>query len=124
MQSLAFKAYGEVEHRTAGEKNIEYALFKQITEQMETVHRAEDPTPVEWADAINRNLQMWTILATDLMSEENGHSTELKGMLLRINEFVRRTSMHLLSGEGDIADLIEVNQTIMQGLQGAPAEQI
>lgn len=124
MQTLAFKAYGKVEHRTAGDRNIEHALFRQITEQMLAVKHAADPTPTEVADAINRNLQMWTTLATDLMSEENGHSNELKGMLLGINAFVRRTSMQLLSGEGDLADLIEVNQIIMQGLQGASVETV
>ena len=36
-------------------------------------------------------------------------------------EFVRQSSMKIMAGEGEIADLIEVNQSIMNGLSGAVA---
>lgn len=116
MQSLALKAYGSVQQRTAGDKEIEYALFAQITQGLEVVSNQEKPSPSVWADAISRNLQMWTVLAVDLMSDENKLPDTLKGGLLTLAEFVRRTSMEVLAGGEGLADLIDVNSTIMKGL--------
>ena len=121
MQSLAHKAYGDVQHRTASEKEIEYALFTQITQDLEQVASEEKPVPAVWADAISRNLQMWTILATDLMGSGNTLPDEIKKGLLILSEFVRRTSMSVLSGGEGLVDLIEINHTIMKGLSGEAA---
>ena len=121
MQSLAFKAYGEVKQRTAGEKEIEFALFRQITDALTQVSETEDVPPTEWADAIHRNQQLWTTIAIDLLHPGNALPDEMKRSLLYLAEFVRQTSMKIMAGEGDIADLIEVNQSIMTGLAGAAA---
>lgn len=121
MQSLAFKAYGEVKQRTAGEKEIEFALFRQITDALTQVSETEDVPPTEWADAIHRNQQLWTTIAIDLLQPGNALPDEMKRSLLYLAEFVRQTSMKIMAGEGDIADLIEVNQSIMTGLAGAAA---
>ena len=121
MQSLAFKAYGEVKQRTAGEKEIEFALFRQITDALTQVSETEDVQPTEWVDAIHRNQQLWTTIAIDLLQPGNALPDEMKRSLLYLAEFVRQTSMKIMAGEGDVADLIEVNQSIMTGLAGAAA---
>ena len=121
MQSLAFKAYGEVTQRTAGEKDIELALFRQITDTLKQVSEAEDVQPTDWAEAIHRNQQLWTTIAIDLLHPGNALPDELKRSLLYLAEFVRQSSMKIMAGEGEIADLIEVNQSIMNGLSGAVA---
>lgn len=121
MQALAFKAYGEVKQRTAGEKEIEYALFRQITDALEQVTRAENVQLTDWADAIHRNQQLWTTIAIDLLHPGNGLPEQTKRSLLYLAEFVRQSSIKILSGEGDIADLVEINQSIMGGLAGRAA---
>lgn len=118
MQALAFKAYGEVKQRTAGERNIEFELFQQITEALEHVARSEDVAPALWADAIHRNLQLWSALAVDLLHPGNALPDEVKKSLLYLSEFVRQSSMKILSGAGELADLIEINRTIMGGMMG------
>ena len=62
---------------------------------------------------------MWTLLATDLMSPANALPDDLKARLLQLSKFVQKSSMQILSGEGDIADLIEVNKPIIAGLAGS-----
>lgn len=119
MQSLAFKAYGEVKQRTAGEKEIEYALFRQITDALRQVSESDDVQPADWADAIHRNQQLWTTIAIDLLHPGNALPDEMKRSLLYLAEFVRQTSMKIMAGEGEIADLIEINQSIMTGIGGA-----
>ena len=121
MQSLAFKAYGEVKQRTAGEKEIEFALFRQITDALTQVSEAEDAQPADWADAIHRNQQLWTTIAVDLLHPGNALPDDMKRSLLYLAEFVRQTSMKIMAGEGEIADLIEINLSIMNGLGGAMA---
>lgn len=121
MQSLAFKAYGEVTQRTAGEKDIEIALFQQITNELRNVSDADTVQPTDWAEAIHRNQQLWTTIAIDLLNPGNALPEEMKRSLLYLAEFVRQNSMKILSGSGDIADLIEINQSIMMGLSGASA---
>jgi len=118
LQALAFKAYGEVKQRTAGERNIELELFQQITEALEHVARSEDVAPALWADAIHRNLQLWSALAVDLLHPGNALPDEVKKSLLYLSEFVRQSSMKILSGSGELADLIEINRTIMGGMMG------
>jgi flagellar biosynthesis activator protein FlaF len=116
LQALAYKAYGEIAHRTAGDKEIEFALFQQITEALESVLDPKTRSPADWADAINRNQQLWTIIAADLLLPGNALSDELKRSLLYLSEFVRQMSFKVLAGEERIPDLIEVNKTVMVGL--------
>jgi flagellar protein FlaF len=123
LQSLAFKAYGEVTQRTAGEKDIEIALFQQITNELRNVSDADTVQPTDWAEAIHRNQQLWTTIAIDLLNPGNALPEEMKRSLLYLAEFVRQNSMKILSGSGDIADLIEINQSIMMGLSGASSGQ-
>lgn len=123
MQSLAFKAYGEVTQRTAGEKDLEIALFQQITNELRNVSDADTVQPTDWAEAIHRNQQLWTTIAIDLLNPGNALPEEMKRSLLYLAEFVRQNSLKILSGDGDIADLIEINQSIMMGLSGASSGQ-
>ncbi len=116
MQTLAAKTYGQVQHRTAGNRDIEYAVFDQITVDLEGVAQANDADPATRIDAISRNLRLWSLLAADLLSEANALPPETKKSLLTLSEFVRREGMKRLSDDGDLADLIAINRTIMSGL--------
>lgn len=118
MQQLAYKAYGEVTSRTANTGQIEYALFQDITQALRNVDEIETPEPAVWADAIDRNLKLWHILATDLMSESNELEPTLKKNLITLAESVRQISYHVLSRKAEIAELVEINEIIMQGLAG------
>ena len=118
MQALAVKAYGEVRNRTADNKSLEAALFQQITDGLKQAIDLEKSDPATWADAINRNLELWTLLTTDLLNPDNQLQDALRKSLLEISVFVRRTSMQVLSGDATLDDLIEVNESIMSGLKG------
>lgn len=119
MHNLAFKAYGQVQQRTASDKGIELALFLQITEALEEIARSDSPSPAARADAIHRNQQLWTLLATDLLNPSNSLPIDLKSRLLQLSKYVQKTSMDVLSGGGDIVDLIEINRPIIAGLAGS-----
>ena len=118
MQQLAYKAYGEVTSRTANTGQIEYALFQDITQALKNVDEAETPQPAVWADAIDRNLKLWQILSTDLVSDANELDPVLKRNLIALAESVRQISYHVLSRKAEIIELVEINEIIMQGLEG------
>ena len=117
MQALAYKAYESVQTRTASDRDIEYALFEQITRALRDAAASTDVPAALRVDAISRNLQLWTMLAADLMAPDNALDVALKRGLLGLAEYTRRRSMVLLAEAGDLSDLIEINTTVMQGLQ-------
>ncbi len=118
MHQLAHKAYSEVTSRTAGDKQIEYAVFSQITEALKDIAAQDMPPPALWADAIDRNLQLWLLLSIDLLNPDNELEGATRKGLLTLGEQVRRLSYRVLAGDGDINDLVEINETIMRGLSG------
>lgn len=118
MQQLAYKAYGEVTSRTANTGQIEYALFQDITQALKIVDEVEMPAPAVWADAIDRNMKLWQILSTDLMSEANELDPALKRNLIALSESVRQISYQVLARKAEITELVEINEIIMQGLEG------
>lgn len=121
MQALAYKAYGQVTQRTATGRALEVAVFEQITQALQAVHDNKGADPAEWGDAIYRNLQLWSIIATDVLSPENALPEDTRAGLFSLSEFVRRTSMQVLAGSEGLGDIIEVNRTIMAGLDGSAA---
>ncbi|MAH92244.1 MAG: hypothetical protein CME99_03610 [Hyphomonas sp.] len=118
MQQLAYKAYGEVTSRTANTGQIEYTLFEEITQALKAVDAEGHPQPTIWADAIDRNMKLWQILSTDIVSDENQLDPTLKRNLIALAESVRRISYHVLSRKAELSELIEINEIIMQGLSG------
>ncbi|MEL6826504.1 MAG: flagellar biosynthesis regulator FlaF [Pseudomonadota bacterium] len=119
MQALAHKAYGEVRNRTADNRSIERALFRQITDTMIEARDLKQSDPEKWANAINRNLDLWTLLATDLMHPENQLNDGLRKSLLELSIFVRRTSTEILGGSDGLVDLIDINESIIKGLENS-----
>jgi len=120
LQALAQKAYGNVQQRTAGEEEIEIVIINQITSQLEQVDASEETDVALVADAVSRNLKMWTIFATDLASSGNALPDEARASLISIAGFVHRESMKIFSGSGSVSDLIEVNRNLLVSLGGSP----
>ncbi len=120
MHKLARKAYSAVTSRTATDKQIEYALFSDITNALKDVAAQDMPPPAVWAEAIDRNLQLWLALSVDLLNPDNRLDPQLRRGLLNLGEMVRRISHRVLSGETDLTEIIEINEAIMAGLSGDP----
>jgi flagellar protein FlaF len=120
MHNLAHKAYSTVTSRTASDKQIEYALFSEITNSLKDVAAQDVPPPAVWADAVDRNLQLWLHLTLDLLNPDNGLDLNLRNNILTLSEMVRRLSYQVLAGDLDISELVEINETIMRGLSGDP----
>lgn len=121
MQSLAYQAYRETTTRTASGRELECAVFEQITNELQIVRDNGGEDPVAWAEAIHRNTQLWSIIAADVMSPGNALPEETRAGLFTLSEFIRRTSMKVFAGSEGLDDIIEVNRTVMAGLYGQAA---
>lgn len=120
MQAIAVKAYGQVTQRTASGRTLEYTLFEQITHELEIAQTEGKLNPGLWGGAIYRNLQLWNLIASDLLHPDNMLPIETRSGLISLSEFIRRTSMDVLAGSNGLSDIIEVNRTIMAGLAQVP----
>ncbi|MEM6410071.1 MAG: flagellar biosynthesis regulator FlaF [Pseudomonadota bacterium] len=125
MQSLANLAYGEIQQRTASDRELEHALFQQITDALEALTKPVEVSASARADAVSRNLQMWNILASDVALPTNALMQETKDSLLYLSAFVRQMSFAVFEGDEDkLAELIEVNKAVMSGLLAPSDAQI
>ena len=53
----------------------------------------------------------------DVIDPENPHPQELKAGIANLAEFVRQQTHKIMAGEGDLEALLDVNETIIVGLQ-------
>ncbi len=114
MHALASKAYGSAHQRTASDREIEYALFLQITDALEAAENSG--STVERADALHRNQSLWSILSVDLLHPDNKLPIETRRGLISLAEFVRRYSLKASTEGWNLSPLIDVNKTVMAGL--------
>ncbi|MCA8888769.1 MAG: hypothetical protein KDA46_08075, partial [Parvularculaceae bacterium] len=72
-----------------------------------------------YVNAVSRNLQLWTAITADIVSEGNGLPAALRAQLLALAGFVRRASFDALS-KGVTAEtrtLVEINRNVAGGLR-------
>jgi flagellar protein FlaF len=72
-------------------------------------------------DALDWNRRMWSALATDCSSSENGLPQSVRAQIISLSLWVNRHSSLVMRKEEDFEALIDVNRMIMQGLSSRPA---
>ncbi len=115
--ALAHSAYAQVTAIDPSERNVEYRAFSRITRALSS---NPDPKTADFpalADAIHKNNQLWSIIATDVASDENALPADLRARLFFLAEFSLQHGRKVLAGTENAAPLIEVNTTIMRGLR-------
>lgn len=114
--AYAATAYARHSASVSSVRGIEYKAFNRVTSQLSAA--LEDGVPfAKLAEALQLNARLWTILATGLLAEQSDLPTQLRGQILNLAEYARRTSLKCLSGKADPRDLIELNLIIMRGLR-------
>jgi flagellar protein FlaF len=71
------------------------------------------------AETIDWNRQLWRTLAADCMDDRNKLSQEVRASIVSLSLWVTKYSKQVTRNGASIEPLIEINRTIMQGLQGA-----
>lgn len=116
--SFSGNGYGSSVVRTA--RDAEYDVFSRVTRMLrqadETGHGSDRIA------AVDKNNQLWTLLASDLGDPGNKLPDQVRAGLLSLAGFVLRHGHLALAGKAGIAPLIDINMAMMRGLrQEAPA---
>jgi len=118
MQNTALnqQPYGASDAVIRTERSIEYQACAKVTSALSSHIRNSDGDVASLAEAIHQNRRLWNILARDVLSDDNALPVELRANIFSISQFVMRHSALVLTGDADIETLIDLNKTIMRGL--------
>lgn len=114
---MSIAAYQQTIAETEDPRRIEYRVFLRITVQLEKHLGGSAPTE-ELKSVLWRNQELWSALRADLMSPDNALPGALKAGLVSLSFSVDRHTVRVLDGSADIRLLVDVNRSVMQGLQG------
>lgn len=99
-------------------RSIEYEALARATRLLSAAwpnRKADFPALVT---ALNQNLLLWSTLAADVASQENGLPAPLRAQLFYLYEFSEQHSRGILEGRGSIEVLVDINTAVMRGLRG------
>ncbi len=119
---MSLRAYQQTAARAETPKQAEYRLFGQVTRALMEAAKLDPKDVGGRIDALDWNRRMWSALATDCGSPENGLPVELRAGIISLAVWVGKYTSLVIRGEDDIQDLIDINRMIMQGLAGSAAE--
>lgn len=106
--------FGSVEVKT--DRDNEYDAFATVTRMLQKSSLENDRFGVILA--IQKNIDLWTLVASDLSHPDNKLSNEVKAGLLSLSFFsIQHGHKVLISAETSDA-LIDINTRVMKGLRG------
>jgi len=116
--SNAASAYAKVSTSILGPRSIEQKTFQQVTGLLSAAQAAGGTSFGQLAEAVHKNTQLWTILATDAASDANALPPQLRAQIISLAVYSQKTGRAVLRKEAEIEQLLEINRAIMAGLDG------
>ncbi len=116
---MTLQAYKNAQTATEDPRATEYRLFGQVTGRLLEV-QASQAGGTTLVEAIDWNRQLWRTLAADCMDDRNALTQEVRAKIISLSLWVSKYSRRVTREKAPIDPLIEINRTIMQGLQGNP----
>ena len=113
---MGLNAYQQALKTTEDPRNTEYRLFAEITRDLMAA-KERGVRDAQLIEAIDRNRQLWIMLATDCADDSNQLPKQTRAAIVSLSIFVHKYSARVSRGAEDITDLIDINRTIMKGLQ-------
>ena len=114
---MSYQAYQTASARAENPRSTEYRLFGQVTKALLDADQAHSALAIKKrADALDWNRRMWVAFAADCASEANALPEQLRASIISLSLFVSRETSSALR-TGDLEILIDINRTIMQGLE-------
>src|ERR1700761_6766287 len=113
---MTLQAYTNVQRATEDPRATEYRLFGQVTGALLDVKSSgAQGTPL--VEAIDWNRRMWRTLAADCMDDRNSLSQDVRAKIVSLSLWGSKYSRKVTREKAPLDPLIEINRTIMQGLQ-------
>jgi flagellar protein FlaF len=115
---MAVTAYQKAQRAAENPRNSEYRLFGQVTGALLDAQSA-GAKGSSLIDAIDWNRRLWSTLAVDCMNDGNQLPKELRAQIISLSLWVTKYSSQVMQEGVSIEPLIDINRTIMQGLNAA-----
>lgn len=112
---MSINAYQQVQIVDKNDQETEHRLFMEVTRSLIKVQQSNDKG-TEFFKALDWNRRLWSTLSTDCAVEGNGLPKELRAGIVSIGLWVSKYTSQVARGNDDIAALIDINKTIMEGL--------
>ena len=118
--TLAKAAYASSSAPIRTNQNTEYEVFSRITRRLKNTDPRTDYAG--FVEALHENRKLWTLLAVDVADNNNNLPQALRAQIFYLAEFTLQHTSKVLTDTSKVDMLIEINGTIMRGLnaQGAP----
>jgi flagellar protein FlaF len=115
---MTLRAYQRTLQTTENPRQTEYRLFGQVTGALITAHK-QGTRGGPLVEAVDWNRKLWRTLAADCMDDRNRLTEDLRAKIVSLSLWVSRYSKQVTRDGASLEPLIQVNRTIMQGLEGA-----
>jgi len=113
---MTLKNYQNVQLAVEDPRNTEYRLFGQVTGALIDA-KTEKTQGAPLVQAIDWNKRLWRTLAADCMDDRNTLTEDVRAKIVSLSLWVSKYSRRVTRDKAPIDPLIEINRTIMQGLQ-------
>lgn len=125
---MSLAAYKRTISDTESPRQIERRVLNGVTAELDRRAKEFDSTEKRieklqiLADGLRhdvwRNQQIWMAFKSDLLNRQNGFDPQLRSSMLSLAVWVENHTQAVLAGAKKIQPLVEVNQSIIKGLEG------
>src|ERR1700742_4480428 len=115
---MTLRAYQNTQAVTEDPRATEYRLFGQVTGALNDAQKcgaAGGPL----AEALDWNRPLWRTLAADCMDDRNALTQDVRAKIVSLSLWVTKDSRSVTREKAPLNPLIDINRTIMQGLQAS-----
>ena len=113
---MTLKNYQSAQRTVEDPRSTEYRLFGQVTGALINA-KSGNAEGAPLVAAIDWNKRLWRTLAADCMDDRNTLTQDVRAKIVSLSLWVSKYSRRVTRDKAPIDPLIEINRTIMQGLQ-------
>lgn len=122
-QTQSNQAYKSSQKLGAGARQTEARALLEAARRLSVVPPDNNDFS-EYRAALRLNWRLWTIIQSDIASEENALPSEIKANVMSLSIFIDKHTVGALAqpDRGKLDVLIEINRNIASGLMQAPEQ--
>lgn len=117
---MSLQAYQRTQRTVETPRDAEYRLFSQVTRALFEASGLPR-TDARVIAALDWNRRMWATFSADCSHPDNRLPDKLRAQIISIGLWVSKYSSQVMRNGVELAPLIDVNRSIMQGLEQRPA---
>lgn len=124
-QTQSNQAYQSSQKLGAGARQTEARALLEAARRLSVVKSEGSDDLTEYRAALRLNWRLWTIIQSDIASEENALPSEIKANVMSLSIFIDKHTVGALA-EPDTSKLdvlIDINRNIASGLMETPEQE-